>query len=194
MGTTTNYALPYPAASDAADGPTQIQALATAIDTKLKLFAPLYVEKSADESLASNTTLQNDDHLVIAGIPVGSWELHGEFFAAGTSASDQDIKLAFTFPTGALSWSGAGLHVDWTNAANARDVNVEGTVNATTSPTSARSFGLATSANQPIQIKGHLVNSAIGSLQVQWAQVTSNATATVMKQGSWMSLRRLIIP
>lgn len=34
MGTTANFAFPYPAASDAADGPTQIQALATALDTR----------------------------------------------------------------------------------------------------------------------------------------------------------------
>lgn len=34
MGTTTNYAFRYPAATDAADGPTQIQNLATDIDTR----------------------------------------------------------------------------------------------------------------------------------------------------------------
>lgn len=36
MGTTSNYALPYPAATDPPDGATQIQALATAVDTNLK--------------------------------------------------------------------------------------------------------------------------------------------------------------
>lgn len=34
MGTTTNYAFRYPAASDAADGPTQMQNLATDLDTR----------------------------------------------------------------------------------------------------------------------------------------------------------------
>lgn len=36
MGTTANYLLPYPESGDAADAPTQMQALAVAVDTKVK--------------------------------------------------------------------------------------------------------------------------------------------------------------
>lgn len=193
MPTTPTYAFRYPSASDAADGPTQMQNLATDVETILAgRFAARYVQKSADESVTSSTTLQNDDHLMLASIPVGTWEITGEIFHTGTSASAADIKLAFAFPTGTISWSGISLLEAWGSGVGAADVAALGVVNVASSPTAAFAFGAVSSQTIPIHIKGHLVNSATGTLQLQWAQNTSNATATTVKQGSWIALRPLV--
>lgn len=160
----------------------------------LEALVPLFVEKTADETVTSSTVLQNDDELVINNIPIGTWELSGEFFALGTSATAQDIKYAWTFPTGVISWSGIGYSSAWASGAGAGDVNASGVVNTSSSPTNAQSFGCVTGQNVPTHVKGHLVTTAIGSLQLQWAQDTSNATGTTLKTGSWFSLRRLVIP
>lgn len=61
MGTTSNYSLPYPAITDAPNGPAQIQALAEAVD-------------SAIDTTISGVTGQDTDWSDIT--PTGAWSLH----------------------------------------------------------------------------------------------------------------------
>lgn len=159
----------------------------------LEAMCPLSAFKTADEGVSLSTVLQNDDELLIAGVATGTWKLSGTIWYTGTSAAAQDIKIAFAFPTGTFSWSGVGLQISWTSADGSRDIEASGFVNQTSSPTSTRSFGTVTSNTIPIHISGTLVNTAVGTLQLQWAQDTSNATATTIKIGSWLELRRMII-
>lgn len=154
---------------------------------------PLDVVKGADENVVSSTTLQDDDELFIANIPPGTWEINGQLWAAGTSGINQDIKYAFTFSAGELTWAGASLHPDWGSSAGARDVSIEGELEDSSSPTAAHAYGTVTGANIPTLISGRFTNTAAGTLQLQWAQNTSNADDTTLKAGSWFSLRRLVI-
>lgn len=55
MGTTTNFALPYPANSDGPFGPAQIQALATAVDSALKITAVSSATVLTTETTTSTT-------------------------------------------------------------------------------------------------------------------------------------------
>ncbi len=160
---------------------------------KLEKFVPLYVIKGSDESVASSTVVQDDDELFIANIPPGDWEILGEFWVAGTSGINQDIKYGWTFAAGTLTWSGIGLHPDWANSAGNRDVVAEGNVLDSSSPSDARAYGTVTGGNIPTQITGLMSNTATGTLQLQWAQNTSNADDTTLKAGSWFRLRRLDI-
>lgn len=159
----------------------------------LEQLVPLYVIKGSDESVVSSTTVQDDDELFIANIPVGTWQLSGELWVAGTSGINQDVKYGWTFPAGTLTWSGGGLHPDWANSASNRDVVFEGDVLDTSSPSNARAYGTVTGGNIPTQISGILQNTAAGTLQLQWAQNTSNADDTTLKAGSWLCLRKLDI-
>lgn len=158
----------------------------------LEKLIPQYVEKGSDETVTSNATVQNDDELFLVLAP-GTWEITSQLWLAGASGSNQDFKCGFTFPTGVLTWAGWGYHVNWANADGSRDMNAEGDVLDSSSPTNGRGFGTVTGTNVPMLIKAILTNSASGTLQLQWAQNTSNATGTTLKAGSWMSARRAVV-
>lgn len=159
----------------------------------LEQLVPLYVEKGSDESIANNT-MQDDDELLIANIPPGKWELTGGFYAAGTSGINQDVKYGWTWTGSAeLTWVGISYHQDWANSATNRDVSIEGDVQDSGSPSSARAFGTVTGSSVPTAISGVFTNSTASTLQMQWAQNTTNADDTTVKAGSWFCLRRVLI-
>lgn len=152
------------------------------------------IEKTADESVTSSTTFQSDDEITIAGIAIGTYEIESEVWVAGTSAGAADIKIRWAWPSGSggtLTWSGVGLHIDWGNSSGLRDVEINGSLKATTSPTSQAEYGTVTGASKPIHIKGRMTVAATGTLTLEWAQNTSHATATTVKAGSWLTLRKV---
>lgn len=158
----------------------------------LEKLIPQYVEKGSDETVTSSATVQNDDELELTLAP-GTWKITSLLFASGASGSNQDIKIGYTFPTGTFSWGAWGYHPNWSNVDGSRDMNAEGDVLDSSSPTSARGFGTVTGANVPILVIGSLVNTASGVLRLQWAQNTANATGTTLKAGSWMEARRMVV-
>lgn len=159
----------------------------------LEQLIPLFVRKGTDESVTSNATVQADDELTIPSIPPGIWEFHGQLWVAGASGTNQDVKIAFAFPTGVFSWAGSGFHPNWNNVDGSRDFHAGGELEVTTSVASSEGFGTVTGDNVPITLTGLLENTASGDLTLHWAQNTSNATATTMKAGSWLLLRRAVI-
>ncbi len=159
----------------------------------LEQFVPLFIRKGTDESVTSSTSVQADDELTIASIPPGIWEFSGQLWVVGISSAAQDIKIAFAFPTGIFTFAGIGLHANWTNADGSRDVNSEGELEASTSLAASHAFGTFTGTNVPVPLAGLLENTASGDLTLHWAQNTSSATATTVKAGSWMMLRKAVI-
>lgn len=159
----------------------------------LEQLVPMYVVKGSDETVTNSTTLQTDDELFIANIPVGTWELTGGLFANGISSAAQDVKYAFSFPTGTLTWFGIGLQANWGNLDGSRDISAEGVLAVSSSPTTAVAFGTVTSTNVPTDIRGVLTNTAAGTVGLQWAQNTAHLTGTILKAGSWLCLRKLVI-
>lgn len=150
------------------------------------------VIKSVDESLASNTTLQNDDELFVT-VENGA-TYRGECVLGTTGAGSAtlgDITIGWTFPGGTLTHHAIGL-----TSAVAYGVSTTGQVNAvrfrsTTSPSSTYSFGTPSTNLGFVHIKFSYACTADGTLQLQWAQRVSTATATTVGAGSYLSLQRV---
>ena len=149
--------------------------------------------KGTSENVTSSTTLQNDDELFVAVEASCSYLMDGLVLYSGDGSND--IKLAFTFPTGAtVHWSGIGAHTAWTGNVAQVEAEFGAVQNATSSPTSSVGYGNHTSASVifAIHLKGAIVVGAnAGNLQLQWAQTGSTGNATTLRAGSWIRLNRI---
>lgn len=141
------------------------------------------VRKTADESVTSSTTLQDDDHLFF---PIGvseAWAFEFIVFYTGDAAGD--IQFAITVPAGfsLLRWSFLGLSPSLATLPNTTLLYPAITASGT-----ANSFaGTVTGADTMALIKGIVVNGATsGNVKLQWAQNSSNASATTVRSGSYL--------
>jgi len=150
--------------------------------TKLDQIGLDYVQKTADESVTSSTTLQNDDHLLYTVATTGTYVF--DMYLLGTSAANAagDLAVAVTFPTGTMYLAGQGL-VPTLASGSAEQIQAGGTVY--TSGAAFNSYGLSTSVSL-LHLHGLLVATATGTIRLQWAQQSSNANASTLKTGSHM--------
>lgn len=150
-----------------------------------------FVRKTADESLTSNTTLQNDDALTLAVAANATYTFRVWMLAVDATDANGDIKFGFTFPTGATChFSGKGPHSLLAGGGAFGDGEYIGRNTATSGSTIA-SYGLSTSI-VGIELTGLLiVGGTAGNLQLQWAQNASDANATTVQAGSFMTLERV---
>lgn len=148
-------------------------------DNFLAMGPHLIAKKSIDEPLASNTTLQNDNDLIVPGLANEIWRI--EWFLRYEADTAADLKTAWTFPTGAgafLSLVATGRDSTSAFGGSAIDQN--------TSPSATMTWtGAGAGEPLPLRIEGWWsVGATPGDLVLQWAQVVSNATATKMLLGS----------
>lgn len=143
--------------------------------------------KTATESVTSSTALQNDDQLFFSVAANARYTLEG--FIIYDGATSGDLKLAFTYPAGAtFEWSnygntGPAAGTSLTDMNTVIQTNDARSVNATPTP-SPPGLSLAP--------RGYLITSSTaGTLQLQWAQDTSSATATRVRAGSWLRLMKV---
>ena len=141
------------------------------------------IRKTADESLDTSETLQNDDALLFAVAANEVWHFEFVLFLTSTS-STPDFKCTFTKPTGASGrWGMLAISSNSTSVVAATDmagasVDLDG---ATT-----LACGVVANLVNMVILQGTIVNGAnAGTLQLQWAQNTSNATAITVKTNSY---------
>jgi hypothetical protein len=145
--------------------------------------------KTADTSRASTTTMTADPDLVT--IPVVS---NGVYIVEGSiiySAIDSaDLKCQFTAPTGAvMNWHGGCLPTGSTGAVGQYIYDCQ-TLPTIYTPGGGDAAGNGTS--MILDIKGLLRTAGTsGNFGFQWAQNVSNATATIVRAGSYLQLRRV---
>jgi hypothetical protein len=148
-------------------------------DNLLAVGPHLIVRKSADESVTSSTTLQDDNHLIL---PVVANEIYRvEFLVIFSGAnSTGDIKIAFTFP------SGGRIDVSALAANTSGTFSTESYISSSTSPTAGNAFnGRGTSVRVAMPIVGIFTTGGTGgNLTLQWAQNTSSGTATTVYANS----------
>jgi len=142
---------------------------------------PLFAYKTADESVNSGTTgttLQDDDHLFLS--VAANTRYLVECFFAWTSPVAADFKFTFTTPVGV-----AGM---WTalNPTLASAVSAPYTGSLSWGSTGTfEGFNLDMFA----RVNGILVvGGTAGTLRLQWAQNTANASNTTVRQYSWLRL------
>lgn len=161
-----------------------------ATDVDFNGLKPLFVRKLADEQVVNSTAPQDDDHLVLTPAPSRVYTLRGMLMQS-CAVNNADFKMQFTFPTAStLHWSAVGPHANWPPAV-AADLEVEWAAqyNQTASPTGTVAYG-SVATIFCLHVSGLLIttSSSTGSLRVQWAQNTANATPTILRAGSWLQL------
>jgi hypothetical protein len=157
--------------------------------------APVSAIKTADESVVSSTTLQNDDALFCALRANTNYRVDLALLATQAAAgTGVDIKCAWTMPSGCtLDLAVVGPHTAWVAGAGAAlEVEWAGWQNQTSSPTGTVSFGTIQTTVFSYHARGVIrVGSTAGTLQFQWAQQNSSASDLTVKAGSSLTLTPL---
>lgn len=146
---------------------------------------PLWCQKLDGPQNVSNattgTTLVNVTQLVLTPSVSKTYDIDGVIYY--TAGATGDIRLAFTFPTGATLYLGGTSYGATGNLVQFSSwlAAVSGTYNR---------FEGATAA--PIFLSGTLVmGSTSGNFQTQFAQDTANATNTSILNGSKLRLTKV---
>jgi hypothetical protein len=141
--------------------------------------------KASTESVTASTTLQNDDELFTSVAASATYDVR--VYLLHSSGTAGDIKVGWTAPTGSvLTWGVQGAHTGSTSSSQVADVNMQ-----TRTIGETASFGGGSSTGTTAVIYGSLTTSTTaGTLQLQWAQDASNATATQVRAGSALIVRR----
>jgi len=141
----------------------------------------LMVRKTADESVVSSTVQQNDDVLFFAVAANEIWRFELMLITTGTF----DFAGQMTFPSGridgsAIATSGAGT-IALTNLGSNSSPSLQWVArcDSTTVPRTHSVYGIFANGG------------SAGNLQLQWAQGTSGATATIVKANSTLWAVRL---
>lgn len=151
---------------------------------------PMWVFKSAVESITSTTTLQNDDELTIAG-DAGSWVVEMELAMTASNAGaagTADVKTAWSV-TGTMSPSNRQVTGPSTETGSA-DNNITSRygVSGMTTPIAYRAR--SGSAQFHVREVAAFVATTSWTITLQWAQNTSSATAMTMQPGSYIRADR----
>ncbi|BBC35298.1 hypothetical protein SGFS_065920 [Streptomyces graminofaciens] len=153
----------------------------------LRAMLPQTVRKMADEPRSATTTFADDTHLTFAVEANAVYRMNGaiKYFADPTP----DIKVQFTTPTGTLG--------EWWWLMPGSTTAATGTtgysIRTETNDVTGSRTGYGTSDSTMFTPIGGLwrVGSTAGSITMQWAQNTSNATATVLYTDSYLEFRRI---
>lgn len=146
-----------------------------------------HVVKSADESVTSSTTLQNDNDLLWTIPQAGTYVAEVTLFVTSAANAAGDINVGWSFPTGTLHFGIQGNDV--TLASSVSGTWSAGSILSATSGTSVHGLGASTSVVL-IRVHAILIATASGTLQFMWCQNSSNANATTVKAGSHMLIRQ----
>ena len=130
--------------------------------------------KSADETVTSSTTLQNDDHLVVSVAANTTYLL--EFVFMFNANASGDLKTTFTVPSGTT-----GSLCATTDAGSSAGISM----------TSVPVWD-GTGADEQARLWGRIVTSAAaGTVRLQWAQNASFGTGTILRNGSFLRITRI---
>jgi polygalacturonase len=146
------------------------------------------LRKTADQSLTSQTTLQNCTGMVF---PIGpNEEVFAEFFAPiGANLFTTGFKAGITTPSGATQEIGAEIQPDLitgaTRALYLRTTTSGAELDFTAANMTGISFGL-------LRVSVWILNgSTAGNVQLQFAQSTSSATALTIRKGAAINADRV---
>lgn len=144
------------------------------------------VRKAAAESVVSSATRQNDDELLFAVGASESWVF--EMLLVMDGVTGGDFSMAFTAPAGASGAYGTiGLGTPVTSIADPPRVQYASLTSGSTDHGT-----IAFGTQSVVFVRGTVVTAAAaGNVQLQWAQHTSNATATRLLAGSYLVARKV---
>jgi hypothetical protein len=144
-----------------------------------------FVRKTADESVTSSTTMQDDNHLFFSVPANATTTWCAVLWGVGGNAAG-DLNMRWTFPANAtLTWGQFALNNSVASGSSG-SVETQAIYQTTVSPTSNTPVGLSTVPNV-IRVEG-IIRTGVtaGTVTLQWAQLGSNATASTLKADSYL--------
>lgn len=152
-----------------------------------------FAYKTADQSIASSIVLTDDTHMALALPAAGTYHVEAVLLFSGAAAADIQVAWAYT---GTLTSGFRAVHGPNPASTDALGATAQGfrtaAAGATTAAiTSATTYGVDGTNFSAAFERGVVVVSTTGTLKVQWAQVVSNATPTIMRSGSFLRARRV---
>lgn len=142
--------------------------------------------KTADESVTSSTSVQDDDHLTMTLNANTNYWLDGVLISDG--AVGGDIKLQLVVPSGTVRWMADGIVSSATATVDLVDRFWK--VGSTTTIIGT----VASGTKSLIHISGIIrVAGSGGTFKLQWAQGTSSGTATRLFTNSFLRVTRVIV-
>lgn len=147
----------------------------------------LFARKTADESVTSSTTLQDDDHLTVSVSASAVYQIEMALIYDGDQTTG-DLKFQFSAPSGsAFSYGMLSPHTDQTSTTASAVKITEQTLAAAST---LGCFGSGT--NVVARAFGLLVTGGTsGTFKLTWAQNGSSATATRLRTNSYLIARRM---
>lgn len=148
----------------------------------------VFARKTIDKSISNQATPQNDTDFAFSVVANGVYTVHGLLMYNG-GANVGNFTTKWSAPLGAT--------MDWNNQGQPTGASaVAGTVvtnqKSITDQSSLGTIGTASNQMMTAILNGLLImSSTAGTLQFQWAQAASNATAVTLKAPTWMTLRRV---
>lgn len=148
----------------------------------MQSIAPQCVIKGADQSLASSTTMQNDNALFEALVANATYIFVCYLNYEGGTRGSSDIKWVWAVPTGAT------MRYQATSAGTSGVVQTPSLTGSTTWPAGSSGAG----ALNGILMTGSIIcGPTAGNAQLQWAQNASNATPTIVHAQSFLAMWRI---
>jgi len=141
---------------------------------------PRWAYKSGDETIISNSTMQNDDHMFLTVAASTKYEFR--LYAVYNSGTTPDLKIGWTLPAGATNV----YRIDYFDTAAASQKGQSSTV-----PTTGFAVG-GFGADLFAIFDGTIsVSTTAGTMQIQWAQNTLTASNSTMRAGSYLRLHKI---
>jgi hypothetical protein len=154
------------------------------MDVNLYMVNTIFASKPAGTTRTNTTTLANDPDLSVTLATSSLYFL--ELLAPLTSPAAAGFKFGFTVPAGS-TFAGYAV-VSNTGVVNVFPYSTGG--NPLTQSLIAATQGGG--FDDMVNVRGWLTTGGTGgALTFQWAQNTSNAAATILRQGSAMLVRRV---
>ena len=143
----------------------------------------LFARKTADESVTSSTTLQDDNDLSVSVAANAVYELSMVLRYDGSTAGDLLWQI--------VGPSGSSMHMS-SHRLTVPAVGIGDDSFSYEAGTAGNAGALGVGVDAVVQIQGIVIVAATaGTTKLQWAQNTSSATATRVRAGSFMRLTRV---
>ena len=156
------------------------------VPTADQLNDKIVIAKASSQIVSNSTTLVNDAEITTAVSANATYSF--QLGLLWTSNSTADIKLGFTFPTGAIcNWGAIRLDSAAGGLTGSADFGAYAPATSGSSTVAAGGTGLAQTS---LVIGSLVVGSTAGSLTLQWAQNTAAVVNTTVYAGTWLQLIR----
>lgn len=140
------------------------------------------IDKPADEQVIASTILQEDDHLTLPVTAGGRYAIDAMLVTSGDPAGDLLLTLA-TPPGSTGHWTPSAITLGVSDGT--------GSIRLTRYDLGAPVGVGITATGLIVAPLGTLTAGANGHCTIQWAQVVSSATPTILRAGSWLRLTRM---